>query len=166
MVAAVLPHQRQVSSSNIILKRACCGLTMVEIIVALALLGASIIPIWMSFYQSQANILEGQFESGVVNLGTAFSGQVRLMKPGTLTPTGGALPIALNSAGEYQLAGFPPGSKIVLPPWPGSQMDLSYEIFDFGPLPAKGRLVCLSVSWKGKSSRRHQITFPELVADE
>ncbi len=142
------------------------GLTLVEILIALALLGASVIPIWLSFYQSQAAIVEGQAESLVINLGTAFAGQVRRFPPGALTPTGGSLPIAPVEGGEYQLAGFPPGARLVLPPWPAAQMDLTYEIAPFGPLPGAARLACLTVSWKGKAGRGHQISFPELVADE
>lgn len=141
------------------------GLTLVEILVAIALMGASIIPIWLMFFQSQANIIEGQLESQIVNLGTAFLGQVRGMNPRTLTPTAGALPIAPLPSDEYLLPGFPPNVRIILPPWPANDCQLTYEIQVFNPLPIEGKLVSLTIDWKAKG-RSHQITFPELVTDD
>ncbi|RCK77963.1 MAG: hypothetical protein OZSIB_2001 [Candidatus Ozemobacter sibiricus] len=142
------------------------GLTLVELMVAVALLAVVFLPIWLSFTQSQATIAEGQWESLVINLGTAFAGQIRQLGPAGWSPTAGILPITPVPGGEYQLAGFPPMRKLILPPWPAAQMEVAYEVQAFGPLPTPGFLVCLHVRWQGKGPRRHQIVFAELATDE
>ncbi len=142
------------------------GLSLIEILFAVAILGAMLLPIWFVFFQSSQVVTEGQAEAQVINLGAAFCGQVRRLDPQNLPETAAPVTLRPVAGGVYTLGGAPGLNSIELPGWDDGNLTLAYEITRLGPLPRVARLAMLRVHWRDRAGHPRTARFPELLTHE
>lgn len=142
------------------------GVSLVELLIALALIAATILPVWHLFNQSITMISAGQHESLVQNIGTAFCSQVRRFFPSHVAQTPAPVPLAPGPDGKYSLLGLPGATAFFLPAWEERPIRLSYTAKRLASIPRSNRLILLKVEWVTRTGQPMVSWFPELVADE
>lgn len=137
---------------------------MVELAVAVLVLGLAVIPMWTVFQHSSGAVAVGQNEVTVMNLGMAFAGQVRGLNPSllldkpetTLTPLPGGL---------YPLGG-PAANQVQLASWPADTFTVSYSVRDLPDMPVVSKVATLFVRWKNPIGGTRGATFPVVITDD
>ncbi|MGM0601004.1 MAG: type II secretion system protein [Candidatus Rifleibacteriota bacterium] len=139
------------------------GLSMVELLVAIAVLGGSLLPIWHMHYNSAKRVNTGRNQSIIKNLSLGFSAQVRKCSPEFLPATPGFLPIELDQNDTCHLGGPEQENNIVLPDWKDESLKMSYRIKKLMTLPRDNRLIILKITWTRANDRQFDFLVPTLV---
>jgi len=139
------------------------GISLIEVLVAVCLLGILILPLLHTYVQSSGGIQLGQSESVALNIAGSFVGQVRMFSPSTLPPTAGDVLLKPSADGKYHLGGPAGGNTVELPPWDPQQMTLSYEVAPLLTMPRDSRLVLLKVLWNARIGGTRQSSFPVVL---
>ena len=142
------------------------GTSLVEILVAFALLAMAALPLWYMFSMSARTIVAGQYESLIQNLGTAFCSQVRRFYPSLVTIRTQEKEFTLNANGLYPLDGPSTSTKVALPSWEGRPVKVFYTAESLTSLPRQNRLITLIVKWQSRAGKDMESRFPELIANE
>lgn len=142
------------------------GLSLIEVLVAVCLLGILILPLLHTYVQSSGGIQVGQSESTILNLGGSFIAQVRQLSPTDLPPTAGPVTLTPAPDGKYKIGNSPGAAPIELPPWDHRQMTLSYEIAPLPTMPREARLFLFKVQWTAKIGGTRQSVFPVVIVKE
>lgn len=142
------------------------ALSLVEVLIAIAVLGGALLPIWHLHFQSARRVSLGHDQSLINNLASAFSNQVRKLDPLQLPETAGLKGIVLDASGRYHLGGAANLNKIILPAWPAETVQLSFAVKKIPAVPRENRLVKLKISWKRKDATTNEFFVPILVTHE
>lgn len=153
--------------------RSITGVTMVEIMIALFILGLILGPLMLSFMQSSRIIRIGIHDLEVLNIGYSFVSQVRKLRSGLLPETGGEQPLPQPGGdGIVRLGGPGAGNPIIMPNWDPRIFSIKYRIsaFPIAPtadgIPRQGKIVVLKVTAPGKIGPQRPSQFPVLLIDE
>ena len=148
------------------LARSPSGLSLIEVLVAVCLLGILILPLLHTYVQSSGGIQLGQSESIILDIGGSFTAQVRLFTPSALVPTAGEVSLTPSPDGKYRIGPSAVAAVVELPPWDSHQMTVSYEIAPLPTMPVTARLILLKIQWNARIGGTRQTTFPVVVAGE
>jgi len=142
------------------------GLTLIEILIAVAVFVSSIMPIWYLFSKSSENIAEGEFESQILNVGNAFIEQVKRFQGSLLPETSDEIAIFPQKSNKYHLGGPTGKNDVYLPEWDAANIQLRYAVKKFPVFPKESKIVVLRVNWKGKAGRIRSASFLGMLCDE
>lgn len=137
---------------------------MVELAVAVLILGLAVIPMWMVFQHSSGTVVVGQNEIISMNLSMGFTGQVRAMNPSLLLdkPETQWTPAP---SGIYSLGG-PTANQVQLGTWPVDTFSVFYSISDIPEMPGPSKLATLFIRWKNPIGGVRGATFPVVITDD
>jgi hypothetical protein len=141
------------------------ALSMVELLVAIAVLGGSLLPIWHMHYQSAKRVKTGKNQSLIKNISMAFSAQVRRCQPEFLPATLDFLPLKLDANKVCHLGGPASENNLVLPEWKDDSLDLSFRIKKLMTLPRDNRMVILKIIWTRNNDKQIEFLVPTLVTE-
>ncbi|HNX74302.1 MAG TPA: hypothetical protein PLM07_05665 [Candidatus Rifleibacterium sp.] len=141
------------------------ALSMVELLVAIAVLGGALLPIWHLHYQSSRRVVIGENQTLLKNLSFAFSTQVRRLDPNLLPINRDFQPITLNETGLYHL-GASVLNTVTLPDWNPATLSLKFQIRKLKALPRENRLVILKITWTRKDVGPTDFLIPTLVSHD
>ena len=139
---------------------------MIELLIAIAVLGGALLPIWHLHYQSSRRVTIGENQTLLKNLSFAFSTQVRRLDPNFLPITNGYQQIQLNDKGLYHLGGPASINNVTLPDWNPDNLALNYQIRKLTAIPRDNRLVIMKITWTRKDIGPTNFLIPTLVSHD
>ncbi|MBF0500189.1 MAG: prepilin-type N-terminal cleavage/methylation domain-containing protein [Candidatus Riflebacteria bacterium] len=136
------------------------GFSLIEILIALAIMALMLIPLWNQFAQSTSIIRIGQHDLEVLNIGLSFTSQASLFDFERMTYLPKS-PITQIGSGDIQLEGY----RIHLPSWNSQLMKLESEVRELGSslAPRDLKIVQLTVRWKESLGPERVGVFPVLL---
>ncbi len=148
------------------MKNSKSALSMIELLVAIAVLGGALLPMWHLFYQSSRRVTIGENQTLIRNLSFAFSTQVRRFDPSLLPVSGSYQKLNFDEQGVYHLGGEASINKITLPDWNPEDLSLSFQIKRLTTLPRENRLAILKIEWARRNLSNLQFYVPTLVSHD
>lgn len=148
------------------MKKENSALSMIELLVAIAVLGGALLPIWHLQHQSARRVNMGKNQTLIKNISFAFATQVRKCDPGLLPATQGYRKIEINDQGLYHLGGPSSINNIALPDWEVETMVLNYKIKKMTSIPRDNCLVMLKISWVRRDTGAVEFLVPTLVSHD
>ena len=140
--------------------------SMVELLIATALLAVSALPLYIMFSQSTAQITAGQDDGLIQNIATAFACQVRRCYPSMLPQTQNWVLLPANDSGKHHLGGMTSVNWVHLPDFRKRPIWLEFQVKKVAALPRNNRLVLLQITWKTPKGKTRTNIFPELIVEE
>ncbi|MFZ5951452.1 MAG: type IV pilus modification PilV family protein [Candidatus Rifleibacteriota bacterium] len=142
------------------------GLSMVELLVAIAVLGGALLPIWHLHYQSSRRVVIGENQTLIKNISYAFAGQVRRFDPNLMPVGSGFIKLIPAENGLYHLGGPSTINNVSLPEWNPAMLNLEYQIRKLDAIPRDNRLVVLKITWTRKDTGPTEFFVPTLVSHD
>ncbi len=139
---------------------------MIELLVAIAVLGGALLPIWHLHYQSTRRVTIGENQTLLKNISFAFSTQVRRLNPNLLPVTNGYQKIEFNDKGLYHLGGPSSINNIAIPDWNPTTIALNFQIKKLAAIPRDNRLVIMKITWTRKDTGPADFLIPTLVSHD
>lgn len=141
-------------------RKACQAVSLVEIVLALALVSFLFLPIWRIFLHSTGVIRVGQHDAEILNIGLSFTAQIRTCSP-TVLPSLSLQELVPNAKGMIAIGSY----SIFLPSWDREMMRFQCEIktFTVNSAPRDSVLVKAIVTWKEKMGPEKSFVFPVLL---
>jgi len=132
---------------------------LVEVMIAVFILGLAILPMWQVSQQSTRIVTVGQSESLAMDIGMGFAGQVQALRP-CIVSDQSETPITCSDGGSLSIPGY--SRKIQFPPWSEKIYKLTYSIKNM-PGMGNAQLITLSIRWKNQIGGSRGATFPVII---
>jgi len=148
------------------------GLSLVEVLVALFVLGLTLLPLFGLYSQSSAVVRIGRHDMEAMNFGSSFIAQARKLLPGNITCTNGDVKLLAIQNGRLRLGPGGVANEVEVPMLDQSIFQTKYSIMNFAMLPAndgivrEAKQIVLKISWKESLGKDKSACFTALVVDD
>jgi prepilin-type N-terminal cleavage/methylation domain-containing protein len=141
------------------------GVSLVEILIAVVILGLAAIPIWVLFLHSSDTVQVGQQENIVITIASSFAAQIRNLPAATGPSANGRVPLVYSPAGRYHLGGAA-ANQVTLPAWNPDTFSFAFEVEDSLPIPGGHKIYIFHAAWKGRLGGMRELSLPTVVLNE
>lgn len=148
------------------------GLSLVEVLVALFVLGLTILPLFGLYSQSSAVVRIGRHDIEAMNFGSSFISQARKLLPRNVTCTNGDMKLLAIQNGQLRLGPVGVANTIEVPLLDQAIFQTTYSIASFAMSPAndgmlrEAKQIVLKISWKESLGKDKSACFTALVIDD
>jgi len=148
------------------------GLSLVEVLVALFILGLTLLPLFGLYSQSSAVVRIGRHDMEAMNFGSSFISQARKFLPRHITCTNGEVKLLAIQNNLLRLGPVGVPNEIEIPVLDQSVFQAAYSIKDFAMSPAndgvvrEAKQIVLKISWKESIGKEKSACFTALVVDD